>query len=88
MKNGFLTMGEFGVKEQLLAGGLSKVVSVLATYPYQLLRSALQANNSPYKGLADAAQTVRALSASSIFLLSAYIFEHYLNNVELFLFQS
>jgi solute carrier family 25 folate transporter 32 len=61
MKLLFRTMGDFGVKEQLLAGGLSKVVSVLATYPYQLIRSALQQNNSPYNGIVDAAQTIYRL---------------------------
>jgi solute carrier family 25 folate transporter 32 len=50
--------GKYGAIEQFFAGGLSKAVSVLVTYPYQLIRSALQQNNSPYKGMLDAAKAV------------------------------
>jgi len=52
---------------QILSGGFSKAVAIVLTYPYQLIRSALQANNSPYKGMTDAAQTVCCFLLSTNF---------------------
>jgi len=39
---------------QLLAGGISRAIATLVTYPYVLLRSVLQVQNSQYTSLADA----------------------------------
>jgi len=39
---------------QLLCGGISRAIATLITYPYVLLRSVLQMQNSPYTSLTDA----------------------------------
>lgn len=49
---------------QFLAGGCSRVVALLATYPYQLLRSVLQQQHCPYRGIQDAFRQVPSLSPS------------------------
>eukprot|EP01102_Stenamoeba_stenopodia_P019087 TRINITY_DN7105_c0_g2_i2.p1 TRINITY_DN7105_c0_g2~~TRINITY_DN7105_c0_g2_i2.p1 ORF type:complete len:108 (+),score=26.24 TRINITY_DN7105_c0_g2_i2:102-425(+) len=55
MSNG---TGIAGPGTHIFAGGASRVVAVLLTYPYQLIRSTLQANNSPYNGMSDAVRKI------------------------------
>eukprot|EP00026_Physarum_polycephalum_P012943 Phypoly_transcript_13295.p1 GENE.Phypoly_transcript_13295~~Phypoly_transcript_13295.p1 ORF type:complete len:320 (+),score=20.18 Phypoly_transcript_13295:86-1045(+) len=45
---------------RLFAGGVARLIAGLATYPYLLLRSALQAQNCPYSSLSDAIQKINA----------------------------
>jgi hypothetical protein len=50
--------GTFPAWAQLLAGAGSRGIALVATYPYQLLRSVLQQQNCPYNGVVHAAQHV------------------------------
>ncbi len=47
---------------QLAAGGASRIVAIIATYPYQLLRSVLQQQGSPYSSCRCAFQKVTFLN--------------------------
>jgi hypothetical protein len=51
--------GIISPEQQLFSGAASKLVAILLTYPYQLLRSTLQANGCPYNSMTDAAKKVR-----------------------------
>jgi len=48
------------VAGRLFAGGTARLIAGLVTYPYLLLRSALQAQNCPYHSLADAVTKIHA----------------------------
>jgi solute carrier family 25 folate transporter 32 len=50
--------GTFPAWAQLLAGAGSRGIALVATYPYQLLRSVLQQQNCPYNGVVHAAQHI------------------------------
>jgi len=41
-----------------LNGAIAKTVAMLITYPYQSVRSMMQADNAPYRGLVDCVNTV------------------------------
>lgn len=48
------------VSGKLFAGGTARLIAGLVTYPYLLLRSALQAQNCPYSSLTDAVQKIHS----------------------------
>lgn len=50
--------GGLSLGAQLFAGGASRLVAGLCTYPYAVLRSSLQAQNCPYEGLSDACRQI------------------------------
>lgn len=50
--------GVFPAWAQLLAGAGSRTLALVATYPYQLLRSVLQQQNCPYRGVLHATRHI------------------------------
>jgi hypothetical protein len=68
--------GVFPAWAQLLAGAGSRALALVATYPYQLLRSVLQQQNCPYSGVLHATRHVLPPPRSPLsffFVLSSWL---------------
>jgi len=58
LKAGLQGPDGLSVGSQLAAGAIARIIATLVTYPYILLRSVLQLQNSPYTSIVDACRKI------------------------------